>query len=251
MAKSMSNLILVLLFYNSMLLCQLTTDYSNVSWEIYHRLDFNQYVDATTDEWKKMAPTKKIALLQIPTNELKNMSTKELLEAHTNSFFVRTFFLHSKIDDYYRQLFTLFNLTNELIEREDIVSEIIQYYSKMNPLEDKYNRSGIQMCYQVQFVEYLIGNPSLVEKYSMEDLTVLINELVQRYNLKSFANPDKWKIFESNIYAISILLYRNDTGMKNDLMQIENIDELHKTGRIHNPSTEEQIILLANNFIDK
>ena len=241
---------LLLLVLNFSMFTQQSRAYNDINWRIYHQVDFDKYIDVTTEEWKSMSIEEKDKLLQIPETELKTISTEELIETFTSSFYARNFFLHSKIDDYYEKLFISFNAVSELISREDVVSEVIKYYANLNPLEKTYNRSGIQACYQVQFIEYLIGNPNLVIKYRTEDVKVIVSELLKKYKSKLNAEPGNRKLYESNIYAISKLLGRDDTGMKNELMQIDDIISLQKTGRSFNTLTEAQIIALANNFVN-
>lgn len=223
--------------------------YKNINWRTYHRLDFSKYVDINSEEWKNMPKTEKKALMQIPDNELKAMSTKELIEAYINCAYTRSFFLFSEVDEYYEQLYKGFNGVSELINRPDAADEIIKYYIKMDPLDNTISTAGIQIPFQIQFIEYLIGNADFLKKISSEQLRLITSELVKKYQIKTQTQPIVIETLESNIYAISKLLGRNETGKQNELSIVEGINTLQKTGRIPNDKIASQIINLSNDFI--
>lgn len=237
--------------FSCALFAQNLDKYKNIDWRIYHQLNFSDYVDINSEEWKNMPKKEKKALMQIPESELKAMSTKELVEAYLNCAYTRSFFLFSKVDKYYDKLRRGFNGVNELINRPDVTDEIIKYYLNMDPQDNTINSAGIQMPFQIQFIEYLIGNPDLVKKFNSEQLCLIASELVNKYQIKSNIQPIVIENFESNIYAISRVLGRDETGKKNEMYSIDGINFLHKTGRIPNDNIASQIINLANDFIGR
>lgn len=223
--------------------------YKNINWRIYHQLNFSDYVDVNSEEWKSISPKEKKALMQIPENELKTMTTKELIEAYINCAYTRSFFLFSEIDKYYQKLYRGFNGVHELLNRSNAVEEIIKYYISMNPRDNTVSYGGIQMPFQIQFIEYLIGNPDLVQKFNSKQLRLIVSELVRKYQIKTQIQPVVIETLESNIYALSRLLSRNETGKQNVVLSIEGINPLQKSGRIPNDKIASQIINLSNDFI--
>lgn len=223
--------------------------YKNINWRIYHQLNFSDYVDINSEEWKNISPKEKKELMQIPKNELKTMSTKELIDAYINCAYTRSFSLFSEVDKYYEKLYRGFNGVNELLNRPDAADEIIKYYITMNPQDNTISTAGIQMPFQIQFIEYLIGNPDLVKKFNSEQLRLIASELVKKYEIKTKTQPVIIETIESNIYAISRLLGRSETGKQNILASVDGINSLLKTGRIPNDKIAAQIINLTNDFI--
>jgi len=114
-----SILILCLIISSSSLSGQDLEKYRNIDWRIYHWLSFSDYIDIQSEEWKNIPKKEKIALMQIPENELVTMSIKELIEAYTNCAFTRNFFLYNEVNRYYEQLYRGFNGVRELMNRED------------------------------------------------------------------------------------------------------------------------------------
>jgi uncharacterized protein YihD (DUF1040 family) len=235
--------------FTYLLIGQDMNKYKNINWRIYHQLNFSNYIDINSEEWKNISPKEKKELMQIPENELKTMSTKELIEAYINCAYTRSFFLFSEVDKYYEKLYKGFNGVNELLNRTDATDEIIKYYLTMDPQDNTISIAGIQMPFQIQFVEYLIGNPDMVRKFNTEQLRIITLELVKKYQIKSKIQPGVIENLESNIYAISSILWRDDTGKQNELSVIVGINSLRKTGRLINDTIASQIINLAKDFI--
>jgi hypothetical protein len=223
--------------------------YKNISWRIYHQLNFSDYVDINSSEWKSISPKEKKELMQIPNNELKAMSTEDLIKAYINCAYTRSFFLFSEVDEYYEQLYQGFNGVGELLNRPDVTNEVIKYYIQMDPQDNTMSASGIQMPFQIQFIEYLIGNPVLVSKFDSEQLRLLTSELVKKYKIKIQKQSVIIETLESNIYSLSRLLSRNETGKQDIMLTIEGISYLQKNGRIPNDEITSQIINLSNDFI--
>lgn len=236
--------------YGGALFGQNIQNYKNLNWRIFHWLSFSDYIDIQSEDWKNMPFKEKNALLQIPTTEFKIMSTNELLEAYIDCAYTRSFFLFSEVNTYYEKLYRSFNGVPELISRTDVVAEIIKHYTDMDPQLNKISSAGIQMPFQIQFMEYLIGNPNLLEKFNSGQLQIITKELVQKYQIKTqlVGSEDN---FESNIYAIAQVLACKETGKHDELAKIDDIAFLQKTGRLPNSRIASQIINLAKNFIGK
>ncbi|MCX6151790.1 MAG: hypothetical protein NTX22_14800 [Ignavibacteriales bacterium] len=246
-----SFLVLCLFILSYSLFGQNMDKYKNINWRIYHQLNFSDFVDINSEEWKNMSKKEKKELMQIPENELKTMSTKDLIETYINCAYTRSFFLYSDVDKYYEKLKRSFNGVNELLNRQDAVDEILRYYLKMDPKDNTISTGGIQIPFQIQFLEYLIGNPDFVKKISSSQLPLIATELIKKYQMKIKTSPLIIETIESNIYAISRLLCRNETGKHNKLTSLESIHSLQKTGRLPNDRIASQIINLANDFIGK
>jgi len=244
-------LLLVLFMSNITLNSQNLEQFRSTNWRIFHQLNFADYIDINSNEWKRLSPQEKKSLMQIPENELKSLTTVALIEIHLNSAYTRSFFLFSEVGEYYNQLIHGFNGFNELINRPDVIDEIIKYYISMNPLEKNVNTAGVEMINQIQFIEYLIGSPYLVNKFNNSQLNLIIPELIKKYNLKSGNQQIVIESIESNIYALAQFLDNNKSFKYNVLNSIDGFVFLKNSGRMSNNTIASALINLSNNLIGK
>ena len=185
--------------------------------------------------------------MQIPEDELLTMPTEKLIQAYIDCAFARNFFLHSSIESYYNELYNSFNGVRELMKREDAFEEIIKFYSSMDSQDSAISAAGLPMRFQIQFVEYLIGNPRLLEGSNHEQLLNLATELIKKSERRTAIQYAEDNL-QSNTYALAQLLASPSSNRKNDLIQIDQIDFLLKTGRIPNEAITFQILNLAKDF---
>jgi len=224
--------------------------YKELNWRVFHWVNFSKYVDINSAEWKNMPLQDKKALMQIPDDELKAMSTRELIDAYVECAFTRNLFLYSEIDVYYDQLYRGFNGVGELMQRKDVVDEVVKYYSAMDPQSSVISPAGIPMRFQMQFMEYLIGNPRMVEKCTIEQQRALVRELLRqsaRRGAIQYADDN----LESNAYALAQLLDKSTASTANELTQLEGSLWLRKTGRLPNDHLSSKVIELAERFIGR
>jgi hypothetical protein len=190
----------------------------------------------------------KKALMQIPDGELKAMPTRKLIEAYLDCRFTRNLFIYSDIESYYEQLFMGFNGARELVERNDVVEELIKYYAEMDPFDSNVSGAGVPIRFQVRFVEYLIGNPQIFKKVTDGQLRALLAELMKQVRKKS-VSPSADDNLESSIYAIAQVLRSPSGGKELELAQIENSDFLLRTGRIPDERLAERVFDLARRVV--
>lgn len=206
--------LLFIILYSSIILGQNYDKYKKLNWRVYHWLSFSDSIDIYSEEWKKMPKKEKDQLMQIPSNELNVVTTEELIEAYIDCAFTRNLFLYPQISTYYEQLSRGFNGINELTNRKDFPEKIISFYAKMDPKKDSKSKAGIKTPHQIQFIEYLFGNPEVINIFKADQLKQIVSELTIKYQIKSelsLANSDYNNV--SVIYALAQILNCKELGM--------------------------------------
>lgn len=65
------------------------------------------------------------------------------------------------------------------------------------------------------------GNPDMVKKFNSKQLHLIISELIKKYQIKSKIHPIVIENLESKIFAMSQLLWENETGKQDLLSEME------------------------------
>jgi hypothetical protein len=154
--------------------------YKNINWRIYHSLNWKDYVDYKSEEWKNMPFKEKNSLFQIPTKELQAMYTNELIEASVDCYFARGIGKFSTINSYYEEIYDGFNGFRELTMREDVGTKIIDYYGGLRLQTGASSKAGLTMKKQVQILEYLIIHPRIIVKFRPDELDQLFSKLKEK-----------------------------------------------------------------------
>ncbi len=225
---------------------QVVEKYKKINWRIYHSQKWREYVDYKSDEWKNMSIEDKNSLLQIPVDELKTMSTDQLISVSIDCIFARTIGKYSSMDKYYEEVYNSFNGFRELTAREDASIKLINYYKGMNIRAEAPSPAGLTIGRQVQILEYLIGHPKLLGRFNSQQMSTLLADLLNKYDEKTTTvdlKGDQNRI--SNVYAVAKVLERKDRQTNRRLRSIEHIDVFMNSGVLLTEKTRDQILSIG------
>ncbi len=236
-------LVLFVLIFTSSLAGQDMNKYKNISWRIYHSLNWKDYVDYESEEWKNIPIEEKNSLFQIPTEELKAISTDELIEVSIDCYFARRIGKFSTIDSYYEEIYKGFNGFRELTTRKDVSRKMIDYYKGLNLQAVTSSQAGLPMKKQVQILEYLIVHPMILMWLNPEELAQLLSNLKEKYAEKTtmttfYSEQD----MVPNVYALARMLEKKDQQTSIRLHNVDKIDIFLGSGIFLSRETREQIL---------
>jgi len=249
---TVKNIILIfILLSNLCLFGQGGKSYQDLNWRKRHWLSFSDSVDVQSEEWKNL-PVKVIhQLMQIPDDEMMTMSTNDLIQTYTDCYYTRRFYLYNEIKTYYAMVYRNFNGARELLNRKDVVEQTISYYSKLDPTGETVSPAGISVLHQIQFMEYLIGNPMLIDICTPEQLRSLATALLEKSQLILTLGLDWYA--NSNIYAISQILINTgdgETAMRQNQVADRDVVLLRNTGIVFNTELINTINDAATDYLN-
>ena len=235
-----------LFLFTYSLLGQDINKYKSISWRVYNSLNWKDYVDYKSEEWKNMSFKEKGDLLQIPTIELQTMSTDELIEASIDSYFARGIGKFSTINSYYETIYNCFNGFRELIMRKDVVIKMINHYKVMNLRSESLSQAGLSMKKQVQILEYLIVHPKVLERFTSDQFSQLLSILKEKYTEKTnMISTYSEQDIIPNVYAIARLLENKDPQTRLKLHAVDQIDMFLGSGIFLTHETLNQILAIS------
>ena len=221
--------------------------YKDLDWHIFHSLNWKDYIDFKSEEWKSMSIEEKKSLFQIPIEELQKMTTDELIEASVDCFFSRRIGKFSNMDSYYKEIYNSFNGFRELIKRKDIGRKIIDYYRNLDPTIRTLSKSGLKMKKQIQILEFLIVYPEILVQLKQDELGKLFLYLREKYSRKiKMASIYSEKDVVPNVYALARVLERKDLQVRNKLYSVDQINIFLGSGIILTGKTRDQILKICN-----
>jgi hypothetical protein len=185
----------------------------------------------------------KNSLFQIPAEELKTMSTFELIEASIDCFFARKVGKFSTMGGYYEEIYNNFNGFRELTMRQDAGKKIITYYKDMQLQTEAGSPAGLSIKKQLQILEYLIVHPKILEKLKPEELGQLLSNLKEKYTVKTtMAAVYREREMVSNVYAIAKVLEKKDQQTRSRLYDIDQIHIFLGSGIVLTKETRDKIL---------
>ncbi len=218
----------------------------------------NEYefsLNPSMEEWKTLSVEVKIEMLQIPTEELKTISTEKLVYAYLNHPLRNLMFAYNTTRDGYLRIYKEFNGLRELNLRNDGPEKIIEIYSKMNP--NAYNSSWeskqeAQHILRFVYIETLLSQPEIFNQLNIDDSKVLIESLLQKYNQKlAYKNIHTLFGLESCAYAMGKVLNRYSMFSDSE-NEIDSVMTLFlDTGKLHDPNIIDEVIIKAQEFCNK
>jgi hypothetical protein len=158
-----------------------------------------------TPEWKALTTTKqKIDACQIPESILSNMSTYDLLETCLNYPFNIDLLSYNQIQDGFNAIRENFNGWRELLQREDLGTQVLKKYSTMIP-DSMINQQYPGHDFLV--METLLKQDEVISTLPKEDRIKLLKESYEKYTGK-LNHPEKFALFGviSNISLMGKIL---------------------------------------------
>lgn len=143
--------------------------------------DFPILPDVNKEEWAKLeSAVEKNAVLQIPEDKLKSMSTAGLIATcmkYPN--LVPLFAFNSPVEGI-EKMIKDFNGLSELLSREDAGAALVEFYSSLDL--DSLLATDKYPSFRLQLLEYIIAHPSILSKVS--DRKELLEAAYQMAELK-------------------------------------------------------------------
>lgn len=203
-----------------------------------------------TSEWSKLKNNKeKVGVCQIPDNQLKLLSTKDLLETCLNYPLLGDIMAFSNIQDGFNKFKNDFNGINELLQRKDASEILIAMYKMKRPSDYDNNwtlvRKG-KFSFEFSIIEIFISQKEIISQLDYLSKVILIKELLEKYYKKT----DNI-IFGSLSYTISAFCIVRILESENLIKDISNkktknnIVQFSKNGNNLDKETFTNIILFA------
>jgi hypothetical protein len=150
------------------------------------------------EQWKELKSYEdQLQAYNIPDEIITKISTVELVKiclaypewGVVNAFNDRRTGLSNMISN--------FNGFRELFMRNDAAKELIKVYSNLDPLaigNDWTLQQKGNYCFQINYIELLLSHGMMIEKLNAQDVQVLLNEVVLKYNRKKQL-PDVYSLW--------------------------------------------------------
>jgi len=190
--------------------------------------DFPISPDVNKDKWIKMESTAEMnAVLQIPEETLKSMSTEGL---------IATFMKYPKFGDIFlfnspvkglEKITNDFNGLRELQSRDDAGDALVQFYSKLDL--DKLLATDKYPSLRLQFLEYIIAQPSILSKVS--DRKALLKHAYKMAELKQNKYSGKFGI-TSTLFIMAHVLDMDYPEISEKIKNHDIVSHFLETGNI-------------------
>jgi hypothetical protein len=225
---------------------QIPEKYKRLNWRMFHSLNWRDSVDYQSDDWKNMPIEEKNSLFQIPPDELRAMSTDELIEASIDCYFARRVGKYSTMQRYYKEVHDGFNGFRELTMRQVVGRGLIDYYQRINLQSGVSSPAGLPIKTQIQILEYLIASPEVCGLFKAEELGQLIRVLMQRYSQKGMM-PEVFSERDmiSNVYALATLLNQKDQETRKRIRGINQMEAFLSSGVFLTQEARSQIMRIC------
>ena len=169
-------------------------------------------------QWKTLKThDEMLAVLQIPDNILKSISTEDLIKTSLNYPLFIDIWAYDNMKEGFEQMRKDFNGFEELLKREDTFIKLLKTYSTMEPsiIEEK-NTLPEKGIYTAEFckIEILLTQQELYSKLSHDDKQSFLKEIVSKHG-KMINYPEfDIRSIESNVYLMGKVLVELDSNIK-------------------------------------
>ncbi|UCH98433.1 MAG: hypothetical protein JSV88_16750 [Candidatus Aminicenantes bacterium] len=142
-----------------------------------------------TKQWKQFKnAAEKRAACQIPTETLKKMSTRGVVDSCINHPLGGEILFYNSLEQGFLAMVSNFNVFKELLAREDSGTELLMIYQKMDPEEirEKKLKKGTKDWLLLKYflIELLLSRPEIIENLSGSERLELISRAYRTYTLK-------------------------------------------------------------------
>ncbi len=206
-----------------------------------------------TKEWTNLKNNKqKVDICQIPNEQLKLLSTSELLESCLNYPLLPDIFAFNNIQDGFEKFKMDFNGINELFVRNDISNVLISMYKSLSPLDYNDNLSLIrkgEFSVNISLIEIFCSQHEVLIQLDFKEKQNLVSELLNKYNKKSKSEIYGRLSFRTLAFCLANILQSENfiASSSNDTITNEILMFETKGGRITNDIFS-NIISLSKQF---
>jgi hypothetical protein len=211
-------------------------------------------INPNTKEWANLkTETERFNAMQIPSELLKSMSTENLIITCINYPAFGHYTAFDNTQDGISRTIKNFNGLQELLFRQDAPSKMLSVYSELsiskNDMKDiSTDFWGMRICY----FELLLANDEIIDKLKDEERIALIKE-VQKKISERVENEEYNSVFslQSCLLIIAKVLEKsNYMDFQNKKKENAEIEFLLNTGNIQSPSLLNNLIEMADNYIN-
>lgn len=227
----------------------------NIGYSQVINTPYNFPVKPGTDEWRSLKNNKeKVAVCQIPSDVIGDLSTSNLLETCLNYPLLLDIYAFNSFQSGFNKCKNDFNGIAELFKREDISEILIAKYKTQHPSEYDANWTLVKkgkFSIDISLIELFISQPEVLNQLDLNQKKDLTKELLDKYS--KYTSND---IFGSLNYVTNALSLVN--VLEGELILTDFPNEKSKNNMLHFASTGtnlsnttlSNIILLSNQFID-
>ncbi|MEO8962553.1 MAG: hypothetical protein ABI325_11770 [Ginsengibacter sp.] len=215
-------------------------------------MPYNFPIKSDNPEWPKFkSRTEMAGALQIPSETLKNLTTKALAKTCLNFPMFKDLYFFNTIQTGFNNLKQSFNGFQELLSRNDAAIELLKLYGLMNPEEILHAENDtLKGDFSFRFVEIeiLLAQEELINSLNTDIETKLLKEAVLKYEQKKATSE-----FSSFSLSPSMLVAGRILDKKGKLQNLkatytnDDIQNFLSTGLANNPALLEQILALSKN----
>ncbi|MGD8779959.1 MAG: T9SS type A sorting domain-containing protein [Ignavibacteria bacterium] len=161
---------------------------------------------------------------QIPENQLKSMTTEELIESYLESRLAFLIFAYDDLQDGFKRVYNDFNGLRELMTRNDVGVKLLNYYKNLKVNECDLNWDLITKArYTFKFIyaEILLSQPEIINQFSKDDVNMLLDELRKKYENK-LKHSDTYSLVHqtASLYtAMVISIYSKKNSIDKNLFR--------------------------------
>ncbi len=204
-----------------------------------------------TVEWKSQIKNNedRINLCQIPDEVLQNLSTKELTKVVLDYPLFNTIVAFGPLQNGFNILRKQFNGFDELFTRKDAAKEIVLTYIKLDPKRIDSDWGNIEKGEWRFFIfdtEILLSQNEILSKLSEQELKMLLQESIDKFNSKMEAGYSLYVAHTSLLLAGRIMDKLEHPEFASEKGKNKNIEYFLKTGMFSDKETSVIIQQIAS-----
>lgn len=197
--------------------------------------------------------SKRLDQLNIPTNILSKINTKQLVKICLNYPQIELVFTRNNLIEGISYISTNFNGFAELFNRGDAGIELLQSYQSFNPSNYKMMGESGRIQHKMDFIilEMILSSPVILNNMNKEERVELLNESYKMYEEKA----DYWDKFyleqvSSNLLIMARILEIDKPSIKDKNEIKKDMDILLKSGTTHNSAYVTALINEVDSYLN-
>lgn len=227
--------------------------------EIQNSKDVYEYpIKPGSNEWKQLSsPKEKISVCQIPESILSSISTKGLIESVLNNPLFGEIYLGVHPQSGFNAFHENFNGVRVLMLRKDLVEELLDRYSQMNPSCNKnnwpsLNGAGSNNNFAFSFIEILIAQHAVLEQIiDNQETRNFLREVINKYEDKIRNNYSVIGLEYSMLICGRIMYLSNYVPFIEEYNNNEHVNYFINDAFVRDMNTLNIIYDYVNKFLEK